>query len=294
MSNLDTGTFTNTLTGRVTFGPMSPSCRIVLPVNNWPGVKDVQLALWSDISTFTSSAASDVHVYLTDYNLTRHIVRAIKEALADPMQIEKLKRQYHAALDRWIEVEKQMGDAFSIPVDRDQHIALKLKNESQLSKLMRQLGDSMLGWGGNLHLFNYIYTDVSIQPVSLSAVLEEYFSENPKVPRRQLQDINPCFLTFASGTMNAHSDGSVNAVSQGAVSYRLEILYTNPADSALNAIWGAVNSDSVLATSVNEILGQINVIQQNLDKYDRELGDPKIVGALEQTIQELKRNFKAP
>ena len=290
MSDLDTGEFVSALAGTVVFGPLATAQSIYLPVQGWEFVKDVTLAFWGERSSFATSAASDVHFCLQEYDLTSTIIRSLHEQLANQDNAIRMRNQYHRALEEWIALEQQIGDAFSVPTERDRNEVRKLMTAGDLPDLLDRLGNTDMGWGGNLHIFNYLFHKISLAPLSLSETLKRYFAAHPGATPKELNKLEACHVTFSSGPRRSIGNSSY----QGAVAYRLEISYSNPADGALNTIWTAVMPGSDLDLTTTSVLQQTNTILDTLQRYDRELGDANVLKALEETLKELKKILHIP
>ena len=127
-------------------------------------------------------SCNNVHFYIDGIDFTEPLLENLRINITkeDPKQI---KDQYAFALNKWIELEDKMGAAYgNSDLQKEKDIVDKLLSTVPLSSTISQLGEVALdkyGWGGNLHIFNFLYKEIDIAPVSLQTIIQNYNANHP-------------------------------------------------------------------------------------------------------------------
>ncbi|PWT98980.1 MAG: hypothetical protein C5B51_28130 [Terriglobia bacterium] len=124
--------------------------------------------------------------------------------------------EYRQALAQWLTLEEALGSDFPGSVRADRDIADRLGSMVPLSNNLKTFGSGDAGFGGNLHLINFLFATVPIAPLSIKELLQKVLGGQTAV-----QDVREIrFSTPVSGIGPHPAHGSIAASAQ--------ILYSTP------------------------------------------------------------------
>ena len=285
---------TSVLASDITFTAFHQAVSIPLPTANWDLLEDIKLAIMGQPSAFSPGCVQDVHVYLNNYDLTPYIINQLRALLNDPAKAKSLRDQYHRAIDEWLSLSSEIGDAYSISLDRERSAAEHLKKQKHLGSLIDRLGNSDVGWEGNLHVFNYLYRRISVERISIASALNDYSRAHPQPNVPNLKDVSNATIVFSAGPRETQSWPADKAFSLGTMAFQMELIYTNPLEDSVLQILAQVGQDGVLDLATKGLLKRIEAISQRVQKCEDTVGDANTLKGLQSTLQELKKHFGIP
>lgn len=199
----------------------------------------------------------DVHVYLNDRDFTPLIIADLQGKL-DTLDQHELKTQYRRALDAWLDLETKLADAYPTnDLAAERATAQQLLATVPLSSTLNKLGDRRAGWGGRLHIFNFLYTVIEVPPISLNDLITSYNAANPgsEIPpediRTAIFSVGPCRL------FTPHWDPR-DPLPAGSLSYLIEGHYHDPLEDRVKAL------EQNLATLQAQITADLRTIRTAL------------------------------
>ncbi len=163
-------------------------------------------------------------------DITPSVIYEIKRMI--DLDQAKSRSQYKSALDEWLYTEKKLGvqypggDIF----EAEMPIARRQKDLQPLSNSLDQLGNQDIGWGGNLHIFNFLYSYIDIPAVALSSVIRHHNQNSDK--KIDPASLKKAKITFSSGRCRKFIPYSewlqADLRLGGTLNVRLEYYYQNP------------------------------------------------------------------
>jgi hypothetical protein len=258
-----------------------------MPMGNWGYIKDILLSVRGTLPEQASLAVSHLLVSFSGVDLTKAFIKAIQAQLEDPDSFPRYKAQFIDAIRRQLALEKVLSKHFNIPLDRDRQILSAVESAGTISTFFQRLGDKDAGWAGRLHLFNFLFTDVKVQPLSLNALLQ-------LCQRGPVSSFAEAWVTFSVPTGDAgRSSVSPDAMAiEGSFEYSLEYIYDNPLDEPIHNINQAVQTGGRLDVLVSTTKNNTDTMLARIDKCNETLGDAHLAEALRDTLNELKLRLK--
>jgi hypothetical protein len=216
--------------GVVQFDQFHPSTRIPIPNADHGLVNDVVISLHGTTNPYITVAgmpfrcpqAVRVSLFATleakpvSLDMTDSLLSEIRLAL-DSQDQKVLANGYQQAALVWLAyAEANLNMAYGADtISRDRQLTAMLASTQPLSSLMTQLGDRSAGFGGGMHLFNFLYSAVPLPGISLKKILDR-----SNIPLLQLTNLA---IEFAQPVPTA----GVSDLS-GAVAYQAEVIVHNP------------------------------------------------------------------
>jgi hypothetical protein len=253
------------LEGELRFGALCYEHIIGVPEYRREHIHDIRIAIHGNPTQ--KRCVQDVHFYLNEYDLTEALKTCFRKEIDMANKTGDLSKGYAERLEDWIELEKKLvqetppeqfdfysGCQTTISKEEDKRDEfLKL---DPLSANLDTLGDTSAGWNGNLHIFNYIYKYLPLNPVSLNDVwgtyleIEQNFPE--QTPKHWSQIRSVSFVVSAGARMAGNAfweppglyiplSGNVpwqpyNEPPTGDVNYHFEMLYHDPLVDEVNQL----------------------------------------------------------
>jgi hypothetical protein len=138
-------------------------------------------------------------------------------------------------------------------LDRDRALAKSLVEVNAASELLDQMGNRSCGFGGSLHIFNYLYTYVPLSPVSIGKFLDD---------KTNLSQ----FSAIGIGCKQTVGETGISHLS-GAVSVGIEATIHNPLREQLADLQTTISSRLV---EIDKKLQGNGLIMQSLaDAHDQ-------------------------
>ncbi len=245
----------------------------------------------------------DLHVYLNQYDVTNSIIVRLRNNL-DNMDQERVKSQYKKALDNWLKLEENLGATYpGKGIGKDRDIAKRNLEMQPISANLSKLGDMTSGWGGNLHIFNFLYKQIDLSTVSLKKVIEHYNST--AMEPVDLSNLGSIRITFSVGTCRLFSSAwsSIHPLPAGSLTYRLEFNYHDPLIDKVLSLEKKVNDlKTEISSRLKSILnavgpeGQITKIlngQKDMVTEDFKPGLKDRVITLNNQLENCQREIKS-
>jgi hypothetical protein len=154
------------------------------------------------------SAPHDVHIYLLrndggrqrSTDLTPDYIQLLQAEL-DRLPADQLALAYQSGLENWFAVNKYVStssDASAIAQDKAR--AEQLVRLRPCSRWLTSLGNRDEGRQGTLHVFNFLYEWLPVQPVSLAATLQAH-AKRVGEPSVMLDSVSLPRLVFSAGPL---------------------------------------------------------------------------------------------
>lgn len=290
----------------LTFAPFNYEYVVALPTENRDQIIDVLFRIHGK-PTLTSNQSllgtgcEDVRVYLDTVEVTPSILKVLRSLLDARDQVQ-LKAEYKTALDHWLHLEKKLGAAYPIQDFAGESArAQALVNTTPLSSLLTKLGDHAAGWSGQLHLFHYLYCQISIPPISLLEVIKEHVNSGGAV----IDPENVNSMTFSCGPCRLYdANWSPTPLPVGTISASIEPVYHDPLedeveelkktyaiiDEKLEKILVAIGSGPQgLRTSVNRLSTEVGHLKNATDRVSGEIANHELkIKSLAQSVADLQ------
>lgn len=227
--------------GVVDFTPANREHKILLDEESLRGVRDIRLQIYASPSADPLTPAAlhtgidDVRLYVGGRDLTDGLKRVLKASLTN-VDRKRIRDGYVAgasAYTRMLDAMKlhtveRAGDAAFV----QQQIAAP-----NWTVALDRLGDRRgAGWSGNLHVFNFLYRFIPLQPVSLVEILKQasslpdFASWLASVPHENLD------ITFSSGPAPSYDLIDPAFWPSGRLHYSMVISTANPLEPKLREI----------------------------------------------------------
>ncbi len=298
-----------TFTERITFVPYNYEYVFPVPQTDRNLVQDLLLSIHGSPAphhpgAFVGISCNDVRFYADGVDLTASFIQSLKKIISESDQ-ELLKSQYASALTKWLELEEKLGAAYgTTDLAKEKGIAKQFIETSPLSDNLNKLGDVKGGgWGGNLHIFNFLYRDISLAPVSLVNVVRMHNAtqqnqiEPDKIQRLYFSS-GPCRLFDSAWTPTNIPVGSLNCLLEIRVHNlledrveKLEKDFQTMQDEITTAI---MSIDEKIKTEVNPRLRELKTVVDkaavNIGAAQNELKNHQTqLKVLDDTTKEIKK-----
>lgn len=218
---------------------------IIVPVDSsrLSELNDIRIQLYSSpsvhpiVASALLSNGEDFRLYVNEHNLTHYYVAQIQTNLS-MIDHEVIKKQYLTGALAYIKLLPYIQlseEAILAEKSKAEAIAQDENWDLKFSKF----GDINTGRSGNLHLCNFVYKYITMEPISLAEVWREYRlnQEGGETLPERLKDFEQINLTFSQGPSPTYEDEMPDAgFPTGRLSYIVEQLHTNPLEQPLRQI----------------------------------------------------------
>jgi hypothetical protein len=170
---------------------------------------------------------NDIRVYIDNIEITPSVIVELQKKIAS-RNVADVQTQYKAALDARLRLETAFGAAYPGDTARDTALAAQLSANPTPSSLLNRLGDEQVGSGGSLHIFNFLYEQIIIDPISMWDVVATH-NASGGTPI-DVKKLDAPRLTLSSGPCRLFDPGfdPFKFVGQGSVRLRLMLSYHDP------------------------------------------------------------------
>jgi len=223
-------------------------------------------------------------VLLNEHDLTSAVISCLQKRLKARNQ-DDAKDEYKTAVYAVVNLKRRADDPNRNPDDLpdpgpDLDKADNYLEGGPLWEKLDVLGTFDEDWYGSFHIFNYLYSHVRLEPISLAEVLKDYDS------RLNLKSIAPLHLTFVAQT-------APGAIPKGTIMCRLDAVYHNPLDDEMEALKKRVtdleNRVALLETRVGALESRVGVLETRVGALENRVGLlENRVGALESSLVALE------
>lgn len=298
-----------TITERITFVPFNYEYAFPVPQTDRNLVKDLLISIYGSPSAhhpgnFVGISCNDVRFYVDGIDLTAAFIESLKILLSGLDQAV-LKTQYSVALERWLDLEEKLGAAYgTTELAKEREIARQFIETTPLSNNLNKLGDVKGGgWGGNLHIFNFLYRDITLPPVSLVEVVARHNATQPmQVEADKIQRLyfssGPCRLFSMAWTPSNIPVGSLNCLLEirvhNLLEDRVEKLEKDFQTMQEEITTAIMSIDEKLKTEVNPRLRELKTVIDkasiNIAAAENELKNHQNqLKSLDDTTKEIKK-----
>ena len=272
------------ITRFLSFDQVHPRHRILMPNADHGAMEDLVLSVHGALNPYIAAGGALFHwpdsvvieiigqMGETAYsnNVTQSLVAEIQRLL-DLQDRSVVMKGYAAGMAAWLQYAETYLATAGLQytpaiVEHDRKMASTLVEARSPSQLITQLGDRSVGFGGSLHIFNYLYDYIPLPEISLKDILG-----NNKVALSR-------FSAVGIECEQPVSDGNISRVA-GALVVTLEATIHNPLRDQL------ADLQSTITTSLSEIdqrLGINGDIMQSLaNAYDQLVALRAAIGTCE-------------
>lgn len=214
---------------------------LLIPAFDFFDLVDIRLRFYAQpsfqplIPAQSLFGVKDLRFYINGVDHTKYLKADLKYIirLADKSRI---KKQYKEGALSWIKFMEQYKDSWSINIETEKETLNKLLSASNFDEQLKVLGDKSYGFGGNLHLINYIYKDIALESLSLKRIINYRQKELGK-SETDFSSFENIRLTIAQGPAPSfESFDAINTQPRGRMFYFLEYIYNNPVEELLQVI----------------------------------------------------------
>jgi len=264
------------LEGQAVFGAYNYDEVVRIPADNREQLFDIALSIWGKPQSITipnvgpSGTPRDTRVYFDGEDISSAVLTVLRTNL-DSMDQNELGNQYYRAMERFLEMEQQLGlSSAAGKLQEAENRAKALAAQRPVSVNLDRLGSRGLGAFHNLHLFNFLFTEVAAPAVSLRAILEAHHQGGGA---EIILGSRAHTLVFSAGPCRLFAQGpwpvpTVDLLG-GVLRYRLALQYKNPLEEVLQSLQDAIGA------RLDEISAQIGsnglIMRHLLPEIDREL-----------------------
>lgn len=257
-------------------------------------LKDISLMLHSfPDDVIESHGLGRLNISLNDQDITPAIIEALRQRIRDANVTEYCSRQYEQASETCIKLMDRIAASLVPPTppgvddmfpDRDSQKKhrKKILSIKPFEDALKSLGDPQAGWHGNLHVLNYLYSHIKLEPLSLNEIWQLHAGS----PDGWKLLPEP-YLTFSvdPGQMDPTGEGQdriyPDAVPEGKISCRLVARYRDPLDDRVTALEKDLaefkvfvkNKFDQVDTKFKVIDGKFEQIDQKFKEVDARLAD---------------------
>lgn len=220
----------------VAFAPFAHEQTVVFPLNDRVHLE----FLWFQLHGSPASREGmprgifphSARAYIDGIEVTRSIVIELKKKLS-AKPVAQIQAQYRAGMDAWLRLARAYGAGYPGNAANDEARAAVLATDPDPASLLTMLGDNQVGSGGCLHIFNYLYHCIDIDPVSMWDLVNTHNSSGA-TPIDVKASVSPK-LTLSSGPCRLFDAGfdPVQYKGQGALMLRLVLSYHDPLEDQL-------------------------------------------------------------
>lgn len=296
---------TGYLTDSITFGEFAFE-RVISVLKNEDELSDVEFIFFGQPSPLTCYCPDDIHIYFNHHDLTGHTIKALKRRI-DQSDQKLFLSQYKECLDKWLYFEEALGGTLpsldpSFDLTKEREAVETLLNTNPLSDNLKQLGDLNIGWRGTLHLFNFLYNQINLQPLSLKEIISSY---NEVMDNKiSFPPSGPWRLTFSSGTCRLYSSSDWNPLTKihvGSINYRMEFIFSgHKIEKILDQVSKLVGEIYRKLSLGGEVYDDVNGSKETLQKvldilnnWDNLIGNAKDITSVKNTLEEIRNLLRA-
>lgn len=255
---------------------------IVSPVDQYD-ISDIIMMIFSSPSSQPLLpeqglvSPEDVRFYVNGQSYTK----ALKDELKNLLQKEdsnQVKRQYEMGVNTWLKYFGKFNfDNVDINHEKD---VFKDILSHHLPDQLDTLGSHQVGALGNLHIFNYLYKNISLEAISLNSLITRKFGADGKI--KTVKDLLPLKLTFSSGPAPSFEDFDTHFQPRGILRYVIDFVYDNPLYDLMQQIrqqGGAIQKQledqrtNYLDPTVNELQTLQSDTKLKLDEINTSIGE---------------------
>ena len=196
---------------------------------------------------------NSVRAYIEGVEVTQSVVTELRKKIA-AKPAATVQAQYRAGMEGWLRLARAFGAAYPGDIAADEARAAELGANADPASLLVSLGDNHIGSGGCLHIFNYLYQYIDIEPVSMWDLLTTHNASGAApidvkaAPAPKLVvSSGPCRLFDAAFDPAAFKG-------QGAVKLRLILSYHDPLEDLVKEL------ERKLDRLQKQILARLDVI----------------------------------
>jgi hypothetical protein len=167
-------------------------------------------------------SAEDIHIYLNGIDFTPEYRAALVTALSKRDRAT-VKSQYRKGIENWLTVFSKFNfNGIDIAQQRTVGDTLIAKTYAEL---LTKLGSRDQGYSGSLHIFNFLYSYIDLDPISFNTLIEKKYPGD--ATKKTVNDFIPIKLEISHGKLGP--DGmSTSPNIRGQLNYLIDLIYENP------------------------------------------------------------------
>jgi hypothetical protein len=209
-------------------------------------------------------------VKLHGVDVTGHLISQVR---AQVDASAAARNAYHASIDNWM---ARCTCAGFVKLKREDHAsAVRLKNVTPVSAALHSLGNSFDGWKGNLNMFNFLYTEIPLQPLSLRSGLGSNWD--------RVQNATTVVLSFSA----ARPDLRSKSVPLGAIAYTAVFKYDNELADDVSLLSSQVSTGGAIHERLTQLRQAVSDLESEFSRSDGVVSD--LISRINGSLDELRR-----
>jgi hypothetical protein len=273
------------LEGRTDFGPFCQSRVVLFPTVQTDVLSDIYIRLWGEQNSQSGQSCNGIRLSVidqsrTETDITADLLREFQSQL--DTQMLTIMPQYITALKAWLDRTKSIRihrTLFGDLGDIDSQLPLDLVKAEPLRgwNLLGAFGETTdWGWRGGGHIFNFIYNQLDLAPISLNEAISY---------RLKLTDLIGMRIIAPN-----YERASGSPAGDGSVGYTFEFAFGNNESDLLSEILRKVGT-SGLQAQVTLLSQQLQAMMAKVDSYDNIAGDNMLAGQLLSAVNQLTQTL---
>ena len=115
----------------------------------------------------------DARAYIDGVEVTPSVIVELQKKIS-ARKVADVQAESKSGLDAWFRLGDAIGAAYPGDLAKDKALAATLIANHNPATLLDRLGDGRIGAGGALHIFNYLYEHIHIDPISMWDVVKTH------------------------------------------------------------------------------------------------------------------------
>lgn len=295
-------------TGFIAFSPIEPERVIPLPRLDNESLVDVRLTLRATpriaVPGTPPASVHDLRIYWSSYDITRHLLGQIRREIEEVGEA-RFRQLYERAMQRQIARLRVIHPILPDGAVERAEAQIPALRAAPLDALLAQYGDRTTGYNGDLHVVNFLFSEIPIDPLSLHTAVQEYAAATPG--NRSPWSDDGAAVTISSGPSPSHAGGPLPSDfdSRGVVHYALIGIVEDPHVEAVRTLQVHVTEQlgeliEVLSAAgpvqapLAVIRDDVHVIATRVSQANADIGDINNIRAVHESVQQIKRALGLP
>jgi hypothetical protein len=218
------------LQGEINFNPLLHERRFIVSPVDQSDIFDIIFMLYGGpardplFDSATLSSIEGLRLYINNTNYTAELISELKYLLGK-LSIAEIRAQYKKGVDKWLELYTPFSAGRADPAQ--ERIKFQAIQAKQISDWLVKLGDRSVGYLGSLHILNYLYCYIDLEPVSLNNLIKrKYPSADAEI--QSVKDLVPITITLSHGPAPSLEPFKEDPKPRGQLTYLIDLIYDNP------------------------------------------------------------------
>ncbi|MBP9792884.1 MAG: hypothetical protein KBC56_02680 [Flavobacterium sp.] len=228
---------TNIINRTFDFSPLYREATILIPLKGLTSFKEVEFTFYTRPSYLLSGSvqnfggAEDLNFYINGFNLTAGLKKILITRLKK-LSVEKLSEQYLFGAKTYCDYINSF-DFLDEQYKNEYQVAKSYISNIDISSAFEKIGNRKIGIGGNLHLVNFLFRYIDIEPISFSEIIAESGINSKEVYKN-----NNIIIQISQGispTLNAFDP--TKFIPTGSIELNLFVKTENPLEKPIKDIF---------------------------------------------------------